>query len=278
MQVGGDGVRKLRRLIHTDGSNDGFVIERLLELHVLLKERGNALHELFDRRRHLKFGFAGAHGGDEESVAIIDLDRLGALYTLDQHFDIAVGHFDALHNVADGPDLIDLLGFRLVNGGIVLGGEKDLAVAGERFFEGAHAGKAAHDEGSHHVGKYHHIPDGHHGKLAWFSLIAGGSHWHTFRETLTLDARTAIGCREDSTAHVRIVQRNQEHHDVGRSGGNSMIMWRIVLNGAWRRKRKESKIEGSAKEMNLDLIGSKHPVSIAGSRHERLAPSCDLLS
>ncbi len=113
------------------------------------------------------------------------------------------------------PDLIDLLGFGLVNGGIVLGGEKDLAVAGERFFEGAHAGKAAHDEGRHHVGKYHHIPDGHHGKLAWFGLIAGRGHWHTFRETLNIGrAKPPSAAEKIPRLMLGLYSGIRMHHDV----------------------------------------------------------------
>ena len=105
--------------------------------------------------------------------------RLGALDALDQDLDVAVGHFDALHDAADGADLVDVLGFGLVDGGVVLGGEKDLAVAAEGFFEGADTGLAAHDEGRHHIGEDDHIANGHHGQLARLVFIAGHSHQHT---------------------------------------------------------------------------------------------------
>ena len=172
LQVGGDGVGELGRLVHAHGGDDGLVVERLLQLDVLLEQRGDALHQLLDGRRHFKIGFAGAHGGDEEAVAVVHFDRLGALHAFDQHLDVAVGHFDALHDVADGADLVDLLGLGLVDGGVVLGGEKDLAVAVERFFKRAHAGEAADHEGRHHVREDHHVPDGHHGQLARLGLFS----------------------------------------------------------------------------------------------------------
>ena len=139
LEIGGDGVGKLGGLVHAHAGDDGFVIERLLQLDVLLEEAGDALHELFDDGGHLEVGFAGAHGGDEEAVAVSHFDGLGALHALDQHFDVAIGHLDALHDVADCADLVDFLGLRLVDGGIVLSGEKDLAVASERFFQRADA-------------------------------------------------------------------------------------------------------------------------------------------
>ena len=78
LQVGGDGVGELGRLIHAHGGDDGFVVERLLQLDVLLEEAGDALHQLLDCGRHFEVGFAGAHGGDEEAVrslTSVDLAR-----------------------------------------------------------------------------------------------------------------------------------------------------------------------------------------------------------
>ena len=101
MQIGGDGVAQLGRLIHAHGGDDGLVVERLLELDVLLEEAGHALHQLGDGRGHLEVGLAGANGGHEETVAVVHLGGLGALHALHQHLDVAVRHLDALHDVAD---------------------------------------------------------------------------------------------------------------------------------------------------------------------------------
>src|ERR1039458_7465105 len=145
LEVGGDGVRELGRLVHAHAGNDGLVIEGLLELDVTLKETGDALHELLGGRRHFEVALAGAYCGDKETVAVSHVDGFGALDALDEDLDVAVGHFDALHDVADGADLVDVLGLGLVDGGVVLGGEEYLAVAAESLLEGAHAGLAAHN-------------------------------------------------------------------------------------------------------------------------------------
>ena len=50
LQVGGDGVGELRRLVHAHGGDHGLVVQRLLQLHVLLEERSDALHQLLDLR------------------------------------------------------------------------------------------------------------------------------------------------------------------------------------------------------------------------------------
>ncbi len=176
LEVGGDGVRELGRLVHAHAGDDGFVVERLLQLDVVFKEGGDALHELLGGRRHFEVALAGAHGGDEEAVAVGDFDGLGALDALDEDLDVAVGHFDALHDAADGADLVDVLGLGLVDGGVVLRGEEDFAIAAEGLFEGAHAGFAADDEGRHHIGEDDHVADGHHGQLARLVFVAGHSH------------------------------------------------------------------------------------------------------
>ena len=168
LEVGGDGVGQLGGLVHADGGDHGLVVQRLLELDVLLEERGDALHELLDLRRHLEQGLAGADGGDEEAVGVVHLDGAGALDAFDEHLDVAVGHLDALDDVADGAGGVDVSGVGLVDGGVMLGGEEDLAVAGQGLFEGADAGFAADDEGRHHVGEDDHVADRHHGQLAQF--------------------------------------------------------------------------------------------------------------
>ena len=56
---------------------------------------------------------------------------------------------------------------------VVLGGEKDLLVGGQGFFQRAHAGFPPHHEGGHHVGKDDHVADGHHGELLGFEFFLG---------------------------------------------------------------------------------------------------------
>ena len=59
-------------------------------------------------------------------------------------------------------DAVDLVGLGLVDGGVVLGGQEDLLVAGHGLFERPHAGFAPHHERGHHVRKDDHVADGHH--------------------------------------------------------------------------------------------------------------------
>ncbi len=139
LQIGGDGVGELGRLIHAHGGDDGFVIERLLQLHVLLEQAGDALHQLLNGGRHFEIASCRCERWRQRSHPVVHLDRLGALHAFDQHLDVAVRHLDALHDVADGADLENLLGLGLVDRGVVLRGKKDLAIAVERLFKGANA-------------------------------------------------------------------------------------------------------------------------------------------
>ena len=99
--------------------------------------------------------------------------NLAALNAFDQHFDVAVGQLQALHDVDDGADLVDFVRLGLVDAGVMLGGQKDLLVRGQRFFQGAHAGLAAHHKRRHHVRKDDHVADGHHGQLFGLEFFLG---------------------------------------------------------------------------------------------------------
>ncbi len=146
LQIGGDGVGELRRLVGADGRDHRLVIQRLLQLDVLLKEGSDALHQLLDLRSDLELDLHRAHGGDKEAVGVVHLDGACPLQAFDQNLDVAVRHLDALHDVADGAHRIDIFGLRLIDARVVLGGEENLAVAVERLFESADARLAADDE------------------------------------------------------------------------------------------------------------------------------------
>ncbi len=166
LQVCGDRIGQLRGLVRANAGGHGLVVQRLLQLHVLLKQRVNPLHQLLDLRGQLQLRLAGAHGRDKEAVDVVHLDRSRALHTLNQHLDIAVRHLDALDDIADGAGRVDIVGVRLVDGGVMLRRQEDLPVAGERLFESPHTRFAADDKRRHHVGEDDHVADGHHRKLS----------------------------------------------------------------------------------------------------------------
>ncbi len=71
LQIRGNGVGQLGRLVHAHRGDDGLVVQRLLQLDVLLKQSGHALHQLLGRRRHFEVALAGAHRGHKEAVAVM---------------------------------------------------------------------------------------------------------------------------------------------------------------------------------------------------------------
>ncbi len=162
MQIGGDGIGELRRIFHAHGGDHGFVVQRLAQLYILLEHAGDALHAGFDLRGGLGGITGDPDGSLQKALGFDDLQDLAAFDAFDQHLDVAVGEFEGLHDVDDGADLEDVSSLRFVDAGIVLGGEKYLFVAGQSFFERAHAGFPAHHERSHHVREDDDVPNGHH--------------------------------------------------------------------------------------------------------------------
>ena len=87
-----------------------------------------------------------SNGGAEKAFFAGDLHDLGAFHAFHQNFDIAVGKLHALDDVGERADRVDFFGLGIVDGGVVLRGQENFLVAGERFFERAHGGFAADDE------------------------------------------------------------------------------------------------------------------------------------
>src|SRR6185312_5149578 len=124
-----------------------------------------------------------------ESFTLADLQNLAALDTFDEDLDIAVRQLQALHDVDDGADLIDLVWLRLVDTGVMLGGQENLLVSSQRFFQRVHTRFTAHHEGGHHVGKNDHVPDGHHGQFSRLELLFRSGHYHS-KGGMTSTSRT----------------------------------------------------------------------------------------
>ena len=83
LQIGGDGVGELGRVFHLDRRNHGFVIQRLAKLHVLLKERRNALHRGFNLWAGLVREPRHPHRRLHKAFSIDHLQDLAALNAFD---------------------------------------------------------------------------------------------------------------------------------------------------------------------------------------------------
>src|SRR5205823_13618772 len=95
------------------------------------------------------------------------------------YFDDAIWELQSLHDVNNCAYLVNFDGLRLIDAGIMLRGEKDFLVGGQRFFKGAHAGFPSYHERRHHVREDDHVADGHHGQLLSFEFFLGRGHEHS---------------------------------------------------------------------------------------------------
>src|SRR5688500_1226072 len=111
------------------------------------------------------------------SAIFRDLLDLAAFESFYQDLDVAVRKLQALDNIYDRAYLVDLVGLRIVNAGVMLCSQEYLAVSRERIFQSAHAGFATHHERRHHKREDDHIPDGHHGQSTSFEFVARLAHY-----------------------------------------------------------------------------------------------------
>src|SRR5581483_8174860 len=107
---------------------DGIEIKRLAELYVLVKESVDPLDGRFDDRGHLGEVLDRPDCRLKITIVVYQIQDLTALDSLDQDFDVAIRQLEILHDIGNGPNLVDFMGLGLVNTGIVLGGKKDLPV------------------------------------------------------------------------------------------------------------------------------------------------------
>ncbi len=162
LQIRRDGVREAPRIIHAGSGDHGVVIQALRKLDELLVQGGNFLHGLIDLGRRLDARRQQAKGGAEKSFLRGDRHGPGAFHALDQYFDIAVRELDALHDVRERTNRIDLFRLGVIHRGVVLRRKENFLVAGERFLQRADTGFAADDEGGHLLRKNDHIAHRHH--------------------------------------------------------------------------------------------------------------------
>ncbi len=152
-QVRGNRVGELAGVVDADRGNHRVVVQVVRELDVLLEQRHDPAH----RALGVDPGFLvlGDHLDDDavEALVFLPLDRAGALDALDQHFDVAVGQLQALHDVGHAAHREDVSRLRIVDRRVVLGGEKDPLVLDEGMLERARRRRPSDHERHHHVRK-----------------------------------------------------------------------------------------------------------------------------
>ena len=177
LEVGGDGVRQLGGVFHAHSRDHGFVIQRLAQLYILFEQSCNPLHPGLNLRVGLGRIARHAERNLHVAFALADLKNFAALNALDQNLDVAIGQLETLHDVDDSAHLVDLIGLGFVDAGVVLGGQEDLLIGGQRLFQGTNTRFPSHHEWGHHVGEDDHVTNGHHGKLFCLEFFLGCGHY-----------------------------------------------------------------------------------------------------
>ena len=162
LQVGGDGVREPRWIIHARGRNHRVVVQALRKLNELLVKPGHFFDDLLDLRRILYACAEQPNRRAEEALFRGNRDGPRPFHAFDQNFDVAVRELHALHDVRERSYRVNLLRFGVIHGSVMLRGKEDLLVAGQRLFERAHTGFAADNEGRHLLRKDDHVAHRHH--------------------------------------------------------------------------------------------------------------------
>ena len=101
--------------------------------------------------------------GKEHTLAILlDPDRLTSFATLYNDFDLTIFLSLSLEYSAKRPDRIDLVGLRFVDRRIVLGREKNIALARHCFFKSFHAAWSPYFESNLGIRKNNYVTNRNH--------------------------------------------------------------------------------------------------------------------
>ncbi len=241
LQVGGDRVREPRRIIYARGGDHGVVIQALGKLDELFVEAGHLFDDLLDLRRILHARPKQPHRRAEESFFRGDGQRPRAFHAFHQDFDIAIRQLDALHDVSERSDGVNLFRLGVVDRSVVLRGKENFLIAGQRFFKRAHAGFAADDKRSHLLREDDHVAHRHHRHALHFLFFTSehSSPWtHAARPgwgpQTQFDARTAYPA---FSSKLQLISRVRTISAVTTKSRTFRCMGRWYINSSMRSSR-----------------------------------------
>ena len=133
--MGADRVCEPPDVVDFDGRQGLIGVQVLAELHILFelpaqssRQRVVAREVLIAERREAQIGFP-------EAFFLIQLQNARALDAFDENLGVSIGQLERLNDVRNRSNLINLIGFGIINRRVVLRGEEDPLVASKRGFE-----------------------------------------------------------------------------------------------------------------------------------------------
>ena len=156
-QVRGDRVGQAPGLVDAGDRGEDFGRDLLVELHVLVELADDGTAQRLDLAVGVHVGIDRDHVRREVARAIFDALDARALGALDQHLHGAVGQLQHLQDVGDAADLVDVLGGRLVLGGVLLRHQHDALARFHRGLEGLDRLRAADEQWNDHVREHDHV-------------------------------------------------------------------------------------------------------------------------
>ncbi len=161
-EVGGDGVGQLARILHADCGEHRVVVEVVGELDVLLEEGDDLGHHRLDAPAALVLARDQLHDDLEECRLLAELQGAAPVQPLYEDLHVPIGELQALDDVADGAQGVDLVGPGIVLRCVVLRRQEYPLSLDEGVLEGLDGARPSDHERDHHVGKDHDVPQRHH--------------------------------------------------------------------------------------------------------------------
>ncbi len=159
IEMAGNGVSQLRRLLDLVQRNQDLRRDLLVQLDVLLELRDDRPAERF---QFLGVGTLVGHRLGERfevGVGLLEAGDLRTPATLDQHLHGAVRQLQKLQDRRYRPDAINVIGGRIILRGILLRHQEDLLVLLHHRFQRADRLLAAHEQRDDHMGEYNNIAE-----------------------------------------------------------------------------------------------------------------------
>ena len=157
-QVRGDRVREAPSLVDAGDRGQDLGGDLLVELYVLIELADDRPPQCLGLGGRMDVGNDGHDVRGEVARAVFDALDSRALRALDQHLHGAVRQLEHLQDVGHAADLVDVLGRRLVLGGVLLRHQHDALAGFHRGLERLDRLRAPDEQRNDHVRKHDHVP------------------------------------------------------------------------------------------------------------------------